>query len=138
MQFYPIHELHDLVENFELLDQNFGFVPAGFHDFDLTVIEFDGKDLFLTLDLKEHEFSWRAKLKLSNAQIKNLHILSNISATCTINDVLLSVDGDKLVFVVSSCIFTGRGDKSYLEVLCDKITITKAEKVTLWIRNPKY
>ena len=120
------------------MEENFGFIPAGFHDFDLTVIEFDGKDLNLTLDLKENEFSWRVKFKLTNAEIKNLHILANISATCTINDVLVTVDGDKLVFVVSSCIFTGRGDKSYLEVVCDKITITKAEKVALWIRNPKY
>ena len=138
MQLYPIHELHDLVENFELLEQNFGFVPAGFHDFDVSVVEFDGKDLKLTLDLKEHEFSWRAKFKLTNAQIKNMHILSNYCANGSINDILVSVDNGKLVFVVTSCIFTGRGDKSYLEVLCDKITITKAEKVALWIRNPKY
>ena len=138
MKFYPIEELSDLVENFEIVEENFGFIPAGFHDFDLTVIEFDGKDLNLTLDLKENEFSWRVKFKLSNAEIKNLHILANISATCTINDVLVTVEGDKLVFVVTSCIFTGRGDKSYLEVQCDKIAITKAEKVALWIRNPKY
>ena len=107
MKFYPIEELRDLVENFEIVEENFGFIPAGFHDFDLTVIEFDGKDLKLTLDLKENEFSWRVKFKLSNAEIKNLHILANISATCTINDVLVTVDGDKLVFVVSSCRVSG-------------------------------
>ena len=138
MKFYPIEELSDLVENFHLLEENFGFIPAGFHDFNLSALEFDGKDLNLTLDLKEHEFSWRVTFKLTNAEIKSLHILANFSATCTISEILLSVDGEKLVFAVDSCTFIGRGEKSALEAECDKITITKAEKVALWIRNPKY
>ena len=139
MQFFPVNEVPEIVKGYEKISQAFGNNFANFHDFDLTAMEFDGQTLKLTFDLQEHEFAYRIQFALKNAQIKSLHLLPNLNGTTTVDDILIAADqSNNLVFAVDSISYINKGTKSSLEVLCTEVEVVYAERIALWIRNPKY